>query len=418
MKWFVSARRAYSDELGAEGICDIDRTIDIANWRRLRYFFGLTMAYEILLVLMVDLPALSAARAGAVRVGPGSPIGAGETPAVPLAFMACHVGIFLCSTLGLLASFRSLAAERSTDRRERIGSGNARLPAIPTLAPGLFAMAILLILGAITGLDQLRGGDINAFAINIVVAAVLIYIRPPLGFLVFTPGFVAMFVGVFLLQRDPELRLANLINGGIFFSAVLLLSWYLYDNQFIQLAKSSLLERASARIKELSARDELTGLFNRRALVEVAERDLSRMRREGRRSFLAIADVDHFKNLNDSHGHPAGDAMLRLVAAALVDSTREADAVARWGGEEFLLLIEGGSADTARQVLERARRSVESALLERDGNAIRCTLSFGFAEIPVAEDDAFAKAYHEADAALYAAKQGGRNRVEGPNGEG
>lgn len=403
-----SARRAHFDDLGAEGI---ERAIDHANWQRLRYFFGLTMAYELLLVVLVDLPALSIARSGTVLPGPGAPIGAGEAPALPLTFMACHLGIFLSSGLGLLTAIRSLYGREGPD------SGKARRPAVPTLVPGLFAMAVLLFLGAITGLDQLRGGDINAFAINIIVAAVLIYLRPPLGFLVFTPGFVLMFVGVLFLQRDPALRLANLVNGGIFFSAVLLLSAYLFNNQFSQLAKSSLLERAAARIKELSSRDELTGLFNRRAFGEVVEWELARMRREGRRAFLAIADIDHFKRLNDSHGHPAGDAALRLVSGILGDSTRETDAVARWGGEEFLLLLADGDADTTRKVLERARRSVEAARLEHEGKSIGCTLCFGFAEILAGEEEAFTKAYHRADAALYAAKQGGRNRVEGLGGE-
>ena len=226
-----------------------------------------------------------------------------------------------------------------------------------------------------------------------------------------------MFIGVLIFQRNPELRLANLINGGIFFSAVLLLSAYLYNNQFSQLAKSSLLERAAARIKDLSSHDELTGLYNRRALTEIVERDLARMRRENRRAFLAIADVDHFKQFNDSHGHPAGDAVLRSVARVLVDSMRTTDAVARWGGEEFLVLIEGGNADSTREVLDRARRSVEKTRLEHGEKSIGCTLSFGFSEIPIEDEDAFTKAYHEADAALYAAKHGGRNRVEGSQRE-
>lgn len=369
------------------------------------------MLYELLLVLLVDLPALAVTRSGTVLPGPGAPTGAGEAPSLPLAYIACHLGIFLSSGIGLLVAFRSLSRQAGERQAAR------GLFATPTLAPGFFAAIVLMFLGAIAGLDQLRSGDISAFTINIVVASLLLYLRPPIGFLVFTPGFLVMIAGVFLFQHETSLRLAHFVNGGIFYSAVLLLSAYLFNNHFSQLAKSILLERASERIQDLSLHDELTGLSNRRDFLAIFDRELSRIKREGRRAFLAIADIDHFKQLNDRFGHPAGDAVLRVVARTLGGATRATDAVARWGGEEFILLLEDGNRETAREVLERARSSVENARIEYEGRPIGCTLSFGFAEVDAREENSFSKAYHRADSALYAAKEDGRNHVAGPDVE-
>ncbi|MBL8967627.1 MAG: GGDEF domain-containing protein [Spirochaetaceae bacterium] len=406
MDRLFAAEREFGERLGAEGRQGILRDIDRANWLRLRIFYGLTMLFELLLVAMVDLPALVAGRSGTSMAGRGEP------PSLPLAYMACHMGIFLACGLGLFSAFRGLGAKASPLASKQ------RLSAAPTLMPSLIAMVILTILGVIAALDQLRSGDISAFTINIVVAALLIYIRPPLGFLVFTPGFLLMFAGVALLQRDADLRLAHLVNGGIFYSAVLLLSAYLYNNHYSQLAKSILIEDAAAKIQDLSLHDELTGLSNRRAFIAIVERELARMKREGRRAYLAVADIDHFKTLNDRCGHPAGDAMLRLVAETLADSTRAVDAVARWGGEEFIFFIAVGDAEMAREVLERARRTQDEARLRHEGQTLSCTLSFGFAELKAEEgEDAFSKAYRRADAALYAAKEAGRNRVVGASAE-
>lgn len=409
MEKLFAAQREFGGQLGTEGVHGVLDSIERSNWRRIRIFFALTMLYELLLVLMVDLPALAVAKSGTLLTGPGAPTGTGEAPSLPLAYIVCHLGIFLTSGIGLLVAFLSLS--RQEGQRPAVRG----LFATPTLAPGFFATIVLMFLGVIAGLDQFRSGDISAFTINIIVASLLLYLRPPLGFLVFTPGFLLMIAGVFLFQHDTSLRLAHLVNGGIFYSAVLLLSAYLFNNHFRQLAKSILLERATEKINDLSLHDELTGLSNRRDFLAIVDRELSRMKREGRRAFLAVADIDHFKLLNDRYGHPAGDAVLRAVAGTLGGVTRATDAVARWGGEEFIILLEDGDGTTAREVLERARNSVEKARIEHEGRTLGCTLSFGFTEIDAAEADSFSKAYHRADSLLYAAKEGGRNRVAGPD---
>ncbi len=408
MTKLFSAQQEFYNQLTANDVHFLMNDIDNSNWHRLRIFFGLTVIYELLLVALVDLPALAIAQSGLIHGGPGAPLGAGEVPAVPLSFLVCHSAILVSSSLGLFWAFRFLTNKSKPRQTPKGWLGH------PTLAPSLIPTIILIFLGAIAGLDQLRGGDITAFTINVVVASLLLYLRPPLGFLVFTPGFLLMLAGVLVFQKDVALRLANVVNGGIFYTAVLLLSAYMFNNQYRQLAKSLLLERATETIKDLSLHDELTGLFNRRAFLAIVKRELARMAREQRRSFLAIADIDHFKQLNDRYGHPAGDEFLRRVAAILGKATRVTDTLARWGGEEFIILIEGND-EGAHIVLERALGLVEADHLDYSGQEINCSISIGFTELNAAEDMAFDQAYHRADAALYQAKKEGRNRIVGPS---
>jgi diguanylate cyclase (GGDEF)-like protein len=134
-------------------------------------------------------------------------------------------------------------------------------------------------------------------------------------------------------------------------------------------------------------------------------------------SGLAIADLDHFKILNDKHGHPAGDAALRSVGMALGKAIRSTDALARWGGEEFILLIGGCDEEGVLAILERARSMVQACCIEVEHVTISCTMSIGYAEIDISEDDPFTRAYNRADAALYQAKERGRDRVAGSREE-
>ena len=156
--------------------------------------------------------------------------------------------------------------------------------------------------------------------------------------------------------------------------------------------------------------DHLTGLANRRAFFEGGEVELARSRRASRALSLVMIDADHFKRINDAHGHPAGDAVLRHLAAGLSATFRSTDLVARVGGEEFVALLPGADAEQAMRVAERLCRSVAAQVVVVDGVPIRYTVSAGVATVDADEQD-LDLLLKRADRALYQAKHSGRNRV-------
>jgi diguanylate cyclase (GGDEF)-like protein len=156
--------------------------------------------------------------------------------------------------------------------------------------------------------------------------------------------------------------------------------------------------------------DGLTGLANRRQAEDALESELSRAQRFGGPLAFVLADLDDFKRVNDRYGHPSGDIVLREFADVLRDSVRDIDVAARWGGEEFSLLLPGTDIAGAAHVAERIRRTFAARLiLTTDGLPVRITASFGVAAYPAAaSEEALVAA---ADAALYEAKRSGKDAV-------
>ena len=167
---------------------------------------------------------------------------------------------------------------------------------------------------------------------------------------------------------------------------------------------------AGEQLRLTHACDHLTGIANRRTFFEAAEIELTRWRRQPRPLTLLMLDADHFKAINDRHGHPAGDAVLRDLAATLSANFREVDVVARVGGEEFAVLLPSTPPDAALALSQRVLAAIAARSVEFDGTRIAYTVSGGIAAMDeaVAGLDALMK---RADEALYAAKKAGRNRV-------
>ncbi len=157
--------------------------------------------------------------------------------------------------------------------------------------------------------------------------------------------------------------------------------------------------------------DPLTGLHNRRYGLNHLDRVAARCRAQGLRAGVISMDIDHFKSVNDTHGHPVGDRVLARVAQALVQCTRSEDLVARIGGEEFLAVLPDADLSTIRIVAERLRAAVEALEIPLSGGGtLRVTLSLGVAMLED-RDDAGPHALTRVDRALYSAKDDGRNRV-------
>lgn len=158
-----------------------------------------------------------------------------------------------------------------------------------------------------------------------------------------------------------------------------------------------------------SLTDPLTGLANRRRLAAALAGSLDNLRRHGWMFGVLIADIDHFKAVNDEFGHPAGDATLRSVAASLEGGTRAGDTVGRWGGEEFLVVVIATDGAGLKRTAERLRILVESSAVRIGESYVPLTISLGgtLARAADSPEDLVARA----DRALYEAKQAGRNRV-------
>jgi diguanylate cyclase (GGDEF)-like protein len=156
--------------------------------------------------------------------------------------------------------------------------------------------------------------------------------------------------------------------------------------------------------------DSLTGLANRRSLEETLRSELARAGRFGDSVCVVLADLDNFKLVNDRHGHAAGDEVLKAFAATLRRTVRESDVAARWGGEEFALVLTGTDAPGGAHLAERARLEIESRPIRMpDGEELFVTASFGVASFPECEE--LGELLAAADSALYAAKGAGRNQV-------
>lgn len=162
-------------------------------------------------------------------------------------------------------------------------------------------------------------------------------------------------------------------------------------------------------LQRLSSTDNLTGLLNRKSLEEQVSLQFKRYQRNQHPASLLMLDIDHFKNINDTYGHPAGDDVIRATAAVLKAGIRDIDAAGRYGGEEFVVALEDTDAEGAQVVAERLRRKVEQTVVTH-GENIRFTISLGIAELNP-HITSVADWLEAADKGLYQAKEGGRNQA-------
>ncbi|MBL0210507.1 MAG: GGDEF domain-containing protein [Holophagaceae bacterium] len=210
------------------------------------------------------------------------------------------------------------------------------------------------------------------------------------GFLVLT--------ACLILDLLKEFRLAPIPNGLPFVGFMVLF-----------LASTRSLINRFEREEEASRTDSLTGLPNRRGFLEATDGALARSRRSGKPVSIVLSDLDHFKRVNDSLGHAAGDAVLKAVAGAIRSPLRSQDVAARWGGEEFILLLPDTGKEGAVHAAESTRTAISELVIDLDGSRIQVTLSLGVAEHLT--DRSIEETIAQADAALYKAKEEGRNRV-------
>ena len=162
-------------------------------------------------------------------------------------------------------------------------------------------------------------------------------------------------------------------------------------------------------LRSLMIRDSLTGLFNHNTILQLLKVAMASCQRSGRLLCLAMIDVDHFKAVNDTHGHPTGDQVLMALGRTLRLRLRESDIVGRYGGEEFAVIMTGLDAEQAKTIMDSLRESFAAVTFIADGTEFHCTFSGGLAAFPEYSDPS--ALIEAADAALYRAKRAGRNRI-------
>jgi diguanylate cyclase (GGDEF)-like protein len=285
---------------------------------------------------------------------------------------------------------------------------------LPVLMVGL---GLLLAL-ALTSLDQWITPNITPFLLGSIAISLAVYLRPGVSAWVFAAVYVLFYHAIGLTQDNAQQLLSNRVNG---LAAVAIgwglsvLLWRKFTTITLQQAQ---LEEANAELQSkqkelqrLTRLDGLTGLYNRNTFVELTRQELVRAQRQGSSTTILLLDLDFFKRVNDTWGHPAGDAVLKNVASVANSTVRATDLVGRLGGEEFIILLPNTSLEAARKLAEKLRANLEHTPTPWEQTRITSTVSIGVASTTASENRDFDHLYSHADKALYAAKEKGRNRV-------
>ena len=308
-----------------------------------------------------------------------------------------------CSVLGLIAVYAAIRSGWSRRFKD---------PAL-TLAQILYAITCCVAAFVIAG--PARGVTLPILAIILMFGIFGLTTRQMLGVLVYSLVAFGLASGVVAGRDEPDYPpvVAAAYVGMVV--VVLLSSTFLTTR--VQSTREHLrrqkaeLAQALEQIRQLATHDDLTGLLNRRAMLDRMQLEQRRSLRSGSPLLIAQLDIDHFKAVNDTHGHAAGDLVLQSFADTVRRNVRDTDVLARWGGEEFVLLLCDTPAADAVALMERLRQAVQAMQVPvaQGGQPITVTVSIGLARHAPA--DPLAGTLERADRALYAAKAGGRNRV-------
>jgi diguanylate cyclase (GGDEF)-like protein len=274
--------------------------------------------------------------------------------------------------------------------------------AAQTLVAGAYAVLgpihsttlIMLALVMIFGMFTMRGEAVRAACVYTVLAMSVVMVWCSNADPVHYPGVTEFF---------------NFVVVSTVMVAIAQLSDQLMDMRLRLKTQRAALQDALAQIRELATHDELTGLPNRRQMLDLLNEHAQRRGRGGQRFYVGVIDLDHFKAINDSHGHNVGDEALRGFAGQALSMLRSTDAIGRWGGEEFLLILpENGPGDPALGV-ERLRAALSTAALSDSVPDLRVAFSAGITRFR--DGEPIGQVIERADHALYTAKSAGRGRT-------
>jgi len=310
------------------------------------------------------------------------------------------VGLFCCWILGacfILRGARDVPQFNLTTSRVDVLIaiwGNLGVVAAATLVGD--DMRLLLLVGVVFGV--LYSG--LHFSESRVLAVVLVTLI----------GYAAcVMVRASFFRVSFELELMSALGLAVLLFASSLLAREVVRLRNLARARNTQLAKALRRVEELALRDELTGLYNRRHLLDFIDRAIATRERGGPAFALAYCDLDHFKQVNDRFGHECGDRLLKAFADAALKSVRTNDLVARLGGEEFVLVLVDADESSASDIVERLRMRTANIRVTKAEPDYKVTVSVGLATH--SEDDTVEGILRRADGALYRAKDQGRDRL-------
>ncbi|MDO9003668.1 MAG: diguanylate cyclase [Aquabacterium sp.] len=283
----------------------------------------------------------------------------------------------------------------------------------PSLTLPQIMVAITCVVGAYAILEESRGASLMLLVLVLVFGLFNLtasQARSAAFFALVAQGLTMLAMNALEPGRYPvRQELIHFLFACTTLPTISLLAGQLSDLRSRLRARKDELAIAVERIQTLATRDELTGLFNRRHMVETLSLQKKFSDRGGRVFCIGILDIDHFKRVNDTHGHGAGDEVLRNFAHTVQHELRESDVIARWGGEEFLLMLTECRVGQADAMMERVREVVNNKLMCPEHPELHIRFSAGLAEQRF--DEEVADTIERADQALYRAKRAGRNRT-------
>ena len=271
----------------------------------------------------------------------------------------------------------------------------------------------------ITLADQMLTNDISSYVFVCLIIGTVLLIRPLYSLIIYLLSYTVFYFIVAFGSLSSEMILTSQMNGLSVTVVALLISVIMWRYNYINIIQKQhiqnqqeQLEKANAELEIMAYSDPLTGLPNRRHFDEIVKKEIMLMKRKGHSSSLIMIDIDFFKDINDSYGHPGGDDLLVQISNLISHNIRKYDEICRLGGEEFIILLPQTSLDQAKSAAEKLRKHIETTRFYLEDKEIRITASFGVTMLSSDNETTLMKNYANADHALYLAKEDGRNCVK------
>lgn len=264
----------------------------------------------------------------------------------------------------------------------------------------------------IVTIDQMETTSISPFILVSIVVGAVFLIRPLVSGIIFFTSYLVYYNLIAITITSQEVLLSNRVNGITAIALGFFLSVLIWRYNYINIIQNRRIEVQQRRLEQMAFSDPLTKLYNRHFFNKMIKKEYSSVRRYGHESVIIMLDLDDFKKINDSYGHLIGDQVLVQVAKLLRSNIRESDTLARFGGEEFIILAPQISLEEGEAFAEKLRKLIAETSFETGETTIHITASFGVSKLHKEQNLELENYISHADFGLHLAKNRGKNRVE------